>query len=97
MKFHADEALGSLQQEKEYWVKDHETYERGVIRLRNEVEESLQQTLKRMYKAFNQTTDHVEALRLNIPIHCSQFDPFKVIQDGALAKDVSVTSQYGET
>ncbi|CAI8617003.1 unnamed protein product [Vicia faba] len=62
MKSHAGEALGALQQEKESQVKDREAYEGRVAGLMMEVDEPLQKNLKRVYQAFEQAADQVEAL-----------------------------------
>lgn len=78
-------------------MKSHDDYETWVVGLRNEVIGFLQQTLKRVYKAFDQATDQVEALRLDIHISHSQLNLFKIIRDRALVEDYSTTSQDGDT
>lgn len=59
MNSHANKALGALQHENESQAKDQEAYEGRVVGLGREVDESVQQTLKWVYGAF----DQVEALR----------------------------------
>lgn len=56
MKSLADEALRALESEKGSRAKDRKAYEDQVVRLRKEVYESLQQTHKRVYGAFEQET-----------------------------------------
>lgn len=90
------EALRILQQEKESRVKDHEAYDDRVAGLWKKVNEYLQQTLTKVYGAFDQAVGQVETLCLDISISCLQLDSFKVVQDKAFVEDLDATSQAGE-
>lgn len=62
-------------------MKEREAYEGLVAGLRKEVYEALNQTLKRVYGAFDQATNLLEALCSNIHVPCLQLDPNKVVRD----------------
>lgn len=47
--------------------------------LQNKVDESLQQTLKRVCEPFDKASSEVEALHFDISIPYSQLDLFKVV------------------
>lgn len=57
MKFYVEVALKAMQQNKESRAKDHEAHDDLVVGLRRKVNESLQQTRKNVYKAFDQVAD----------------------------------------
>lgn len=52
-----DEAIKDLHQENESREKDWKAYEGKLFDLRKEVNETLDQTVKKVYNAFNQVAD----------------------------------------
>lgn len=66
-----------------------------VVGLRKKVNESLQQTLKNVYKVFDQVVDQVEAFHSNISIYRLQPYPFKVVRNGDLLEELGAASQDG--
>lgn len=71
--------------------------EKAMDRLRNEVNTTLQKTLKRVYEAFNQAVEQLETLHSSILVPRSQLDLNKVSRDRALVEDDSAMPQDRKT
>lgn len=56
LKSRTEKAIKALQQEKESWEKKQKVYDRKLDDLRMKFNETLDQSLKRVYGAFNQET-----------------------------------------
>lgn len=86
-KSRTDEVMKALQQKKESRVNECEACKGRVGGLKKGVDEAFNQTLKRIYGAFNEAFDHLETLHPDILVLFSQLDPHKVIRDGTMVED----------